>query len=349
MGEYFYVNDIDFEQSDFLNLRSRGGGFQVYTGKVDQHKLLIPISGGKDSIVTIELLNDSCVKRLHAWCLNPTRQMLTVVKTTKVHGPLVVRRAIDPKLLQLNSSGYLNGHTPFSAYLAFASIVSAVLGDFGAVVVSHERSSNEGNVLYRGRIINHQYSKSYQFEKKFRDYLNRYLAGGIDYFSLLRPLYELQIAGIFSKFPKYFSLVKSCNRGLRTNTWCHKCPKCVFVFASLYPFIETSVLTSVIFSRNLFEDEKLADLAFQLLTKAKVKPFECVGTREETLIAFNLCIDKAIKTGLPLPQVLTRVSEKILIHEKNLQHRTQAILSGWTNEHQVPENLGLLVKKALWL
>jgi len=59
-------------------------------------------------------------------------------------------------------------------------------------------------------VINHQYSKSSEFEKKFRDYLTN-LTPSVSYFSLLRPLYELQIAKILAKLPQYHQVFKSCN------------------------------------------------------------------------------------------------------------------------------------------
>src|SRR5204863_3654535 len=140
------------------------------------------------------------------------------------------------QLLDLNARGFLNGHTPFSAYLGFLGAVSLLLYGYTDVIVSNERSSDEGNVLYRGKDINHQYSKSFRFERMFDEYLQKYLITNGRYFSFVRPLYELQIGKLFADFPEFFDLFKSCNRN-RSDSWCGQCAKCLSVFLTLYPFV----------------------------------------------------------------------------------------------------------------
>lgn len=99
-------------------------------------------------------------------------------------------------MLELNEKGFLNGHTPFSAMLAFTSYFVAYLSGKKYIAVSNEQSSNESNI--KGEKINHQYSKSFEFEEEFRWYINNYLEDHVQYFSMLRPLNELQIAKLFS-------------------------------------------------------------------------------------------------------------------------------------------------------
>lgn len=67
------------------------------------------------------------------------------------------------------------------------------------------------NQISFGEKINHQYSKSYEFENDFEEYSKKYLKTEIKYFSFLRPLNELQIAKLFSKYKKYHKVFKSCN------------------------------------------------------------------------------------------------------------------------------------------
>ena len=150
--------------------------------------------------------------------------------------PIVVNRAICSELLDLNRQGYLNGHTPFSAYLAFLGAACLLLYGYSNAVVANERSSEEGNVRFHESEINHQYSKSLRFEASFDEYLKTYLAPGARYFSIVRPLYELQIGRAFSRFPEFFEVFKSCNRN-RSDSWCGHCPKCVSVFLTMYPFV----------------------------------------------------------------------------------------------------------------
>jgi hypothetical protein len=191
----------------------------------------------------------------------------------------------------------------------------AVLKDYKFIAFSNEKSSNEGNVKYLGRIINHQYSKSEEFEKKFRFYSKKYLAKNVECFSLLRNLYELEISALFSQFPQYFNAFLSCNVAFQTNSgtkkpikkWCGKCPKCLFVFASLYPFIGERVIK--IFRKNLFEDKKLLPLMLQLIGKKKFKPFECVGTKKESFLAFKLSFERWKRENKKLPFLLKKFQD----------------------------------------
>ena len=58
----------------------------------------------------------------------------------------------------------------------------------------NSRSDDEPNVpSYLGRPVNHQWTKSYEFETAIRSYRDRWLPGAPGYSSPLRPLYELQI------------------------------------------------------------------------------------------------------------------------------------------------------------
>jgi len=301
MGEYFFQNKIDFTKPNFLTIKSltksltksRSERLDLVKENLRQ-RTLVPVGGGKDAAVTLELLK-SAKMPLRPFLLNPKPEQMKILSLAKVQNPIIVERTLDPKLLELNRKGYLNGHTPFSAYLAFLTTLVAALFDYKYIALSNERSSNEGNVKYLGTVINHQYSKTYEFEKKFRSYSKKYLAKNIEYFSFLRPLYELQIAKIFAQYPKYFSAFLSCNEAHKaksrskkpTEKWCGKCAKCLFVFLALYPFLGEKQ-TVAIFKKNLLKDKKLKPLLDELTGKKRFKPFECVGTAAETRAALAL-------------------------------------------------------------
>jgi hypothetical protein len=314
MGQFFFENKINFLERNFLKIESFGEKFEKFEGNLNENKILVPVGGGKDSIVTVEYLK-KMKKDLILFCLNPTENQKKIIKISGIKRKVFVKREIDKKLLELNQRGFLNGHTPFTAYLCFLSVLVAVLKDCKFIAFSNEKSSNEGNVKYLGRIINHQYSKSEDFEKKFRFYSKKYLAKNVECFSLLRNLYELEISALFSQFPQYFDAFLSCNVAFQTNSgtkkpikkWCGKCPKCLFVFASLYPFIGERVIK--IFRKNLFEDKRLLPLMLQLIGRKKFKPFECVGTRKESFLAFKLSLQRWKRENKKLPFLLKKFSE----------------------------------------
>ncbi|MBD3250346.1 MAG: hypothetical protein GF381_02135 [Candidatus Pacebacteria bacterium] len=278
-----------------------------------------------------------------------------VAAASQANQVIRVNRKIDSTLLRLNAKGYLNGHVPFSAYLSFLTWLIAYLWDYDQILVGNERSANQGNIEYQSQTINHQYSKSYQYERSFRQYqaeteLDQ--ANQINYFSFLRPLYELQIAQIFSRYPRYHKLFTSCNRGQKQGVWCHQCPKCLFVYTILYPFFDYQKLTTKIFRSDLFENKNLIPLALDLAGAGELKPFECVGTFEESLIAFYLAVKKIsdqsaqeAEEALELPPVLAAINQQLLSQAKNLPKRAEKLLSAWNKQHHLPSELEKLLKK----
>jgi len=351
MGQFFYENKINFQKPNFLKITSlrRSTLRESYPGRLE-NKILVPVGGGKDSVVTLELLKRT-KKEFSSFSLNPTRAARNIMKIAGFKNPIIVRRKINEKLLELNRKGYLNGHTPFSAYLAFISVLVALIFDYKFIAFSNERSSNEGNVKYLGKIVNHQYSKSFDFEEKFRNYSKKYLAKNIEYFSFLRPLYEIQIARLFSQYPRYFPVFLSCNVAFQTNSgrkrpigrWCGQCPKCLFVFVSLYPFVENRELIKV-FSKNLFEDKKLLPLMLRLIGEKSFKPFECVGSKKESLIAFYLSWKKAKRAG-ERPYLLNYFEKEILPKYKNLERESKKIMGSWSDQHNLLRSLEKILKK----
>jgi len=305
MGQFFYENKIDWRATDFLRIKPQSiKTYKRFPGKL-KNKYLVPIGGGKDSIVTLERLKKY---KANAFVVNPTRFTRNVLNKAKIKNPIIVERKLDKTLLRMNEKGYLNGHTPFTALLSFLSVFCAVLFDYKHIAFSNEKSANEGNVEYLGKTINHQYSKSSVFEKKFKDYSYKYLAKNIHYFSYLRSYTELEISKLFSKYTKYFPVFSSCNLGPKKGKkWCCKCPKCLFVYTTLYPFLEKKELVKI-FGKDLFQNKELLPIMKSLIGKGKTKPFECVGTYRESRQAFNLSLKKDKKAG-DMPYLLERFNE----------------------------------------
>ena len=380
MGQFFYENKINFKQQNFpkiipvvensslpnsLHKTVENSSLPI----LRENRYLIPMGGGKDSIVTLEILKKT-KKDINCFVLNPTETTKKIMKIGGIKNPIIVERKIDKKLLELNRKGYLNGHTPFSAYLAFLSLVCGVVFDYKYIALSNERSSNEGNLKYLDETINHQYSKSFDFEQKFRKYYKKYLIRDIEYFSFLRPLYEIQIAKLFSKYPKYFSDFLSCNEAYKTHSgakkpfkkWCGNCSKCLFVFTILYPFIGEQKLIKI-FKQNLFEKksllpimkelmgdgfDKLTTSGFDKLTRGKVfKPFECVGTKKESLAAFYLSWKKTRdRVSGKLPELLKYFEKNILPKYSKLEAESRKIMNSWNKQHNLPKDIEKIFRKA---
>ena len=269
LGEFRFVNKISTLEDNFVEFISLGEELKLEEEIVNsnnQDGVLIPVGGGKDSNVTLELLKNK-FENINPFLINGKEnsyQCIEIAGFSK-NDIIEVNRILDKKIIDLNNQGYLNGHTPFSAMVAFLSYIVAFISGRRYIALSNENSANEANV--EGENINHQYSKSLEFENDFRNYCEKYLrAGNVEYFSFLRPISELQIAYIFSRFPKYHKSFKSCNVGSKQKPWiwCCNCPKCLFVYTILSPFIEENKIIDI-FGENLFEKENLKDTFIELL------------------------------------------------------------------------------------
>src|SRR5262245_57931007 len=342
MGEFFYRNEIDFTTPNFVKITAQTGRtFKPYPDPLPNRSLLT-IGGGRDSALAAGLMRDgghpfSCMM------LNPSSAALKIAHHVTTADPVVIRREICPELLELNRRGFLNGHTPFSAYLALLGAACLLAYGYSDVIVANERSSDEGNVHYQGQDINHQYSKSFRFERLFDEYLAKYIVSNGRYFSFVRPLYELQIGKLFSGFPAFFDIFKSCNRN-RSDSWCGRCPKCVSVFLTMYPFVPRSALVKI-FGGDLFYREETIPILREL-AGFEIKPFECVATTAEIVAALALAIqkEKAKASNEPLPPVLEYASRHILGAAEAGQ--AEAILSSY-GPHHLPQEFENFLTNAL--
>ncbi len=300
LGEFFHTNGIEVPGEEMLSFEYPAEAAYFKRSELEHfsESIIIPVGGGKDSVVTLELLKNpgADILPLVMNQRGATRQVLAAAG----FGPedtLEVKRTLDPLLLKLNEQGFLNGHTPFSALLAFVTVFSAALTGKKHVALSNESSANEASIP--GSKINHQYSKSFEFEQDFRDYLSAHLQRGVNYFSFLRPLNELQIGALFSGFTQYHGVFKSCNAGSKTDSWCCNCSKCLFTYTMLAPFVREEKMTAI-FGENLFEKVRLAPILDQLTGVAENKPFECVGTIDEVNAALQEVIRQKKKVQLPV-------------------------------------------------
>ena len=332
LGEFFHKNSIRTGLEDFMSISSEESNpvKPFYPGPLQGG--IVPVGGGKDSAVTLGLLNKFDIDWI-PFVINPRTATQEVIRAAAKSDPdtIVAHREIDPELLRLNSEGFLNGHTPFSALLAFYSLLAAYLSGRSEIILSNESSANEPTIP--GTTINHQYSKSIGFERDFRQYYHKYISPEFDYFSLLRPLSELQIAGIFSGMPRFFNSFKSCNAGSKSDAWCGNCPKCLFTFIILSPFIEPSRLEGI-FGKNLLDEPLLKETLAELTGMTASKPFDCIGTTEEVRMA----LAGAVKyyQDRPLPYLLSLPSSRNILDQYDKREIPQ-IMANLGHEHFIPE------------
>ena len=337
MREFFFVNGIDFRRADLVTLSTStraGRPTARFDGPLSDAEDLVLVSGGKDSALTLEHLRETG-HAVRALFLNPAPAARDVARVAGCERSVVVERTLDPAMLALNRQGYLNGHTPFSAYLAFLGALCAVVYGHRNVLVSNERSCDEPAAHYLGADVIHQYSKTYRFEALVAAYVRERLATGARFWSLLRPLYELQVVKLFSAYPRQFPVFRSCNRGSKTNAWCGSCAKCLSIYTALYAFVSEEEMRAI-FGEDLFARADLVPLARALAGLTETRPLECVGAIDETLAAFHLSLTKAAATARPLPPVLAWFAREVAPRHPGLAATAARILGDWSDRHGVP-------------
>ncbi len=288
LGEFFYVNQLDPRTN--IGFTANAAEQSAITAPVTEG-LLIGLGGGKDSLLSLELLRNQ--PRVATWSLGHHEQLAPLIAETGVPH-LQVSRHFDRSLLEHNQQSAYNGHVPISAILACVGTIVGILAGYNQAVVSNENSANEPTLVYQGVAINHQYSKSLAFETDYQQLLQHSFGSSLNYFSLLRPLSELRIAELFvdKAFSKYRAVFSSCNRAFTMTShalsWCGECPKCAFVYLMLAPFVDETTLTSLWGGKNLLHDPQLVPTYKQLLGIEGDKPLECVGEVKESRAAMRL-------------------------------------------------------------
>lgn len=343
LGEFAFTNELDRLPTPAFPALLEA---EVPTAEPRSlERVLVPIGGGKDSAVALEIVRRSGLDL----SLFSVGDAGPISRTAAVAGlpHLIVRRQLDPMIGDLNRAGALNGHVPITAIVSCVAILTAALHQFDAVAMANERSASKGNVKWGGIDVNHQFSKSVRAEGLMRSALVE-LGAGVDYFSVLRPASELGIAKAFTQLTAYHQAFSSCNTNFRldgsvpSDRWCCDCPKCRFVFLVMAPFSEPDHMREI-FGSDMLEDESQFE-GFALLTATGgFKPFECVGEEEESKAAIGmLAADPRWRDH----RIVRRLAERVLTgspEEEALAARALEL----SDEHSVPPELIASVRAVL--
>jgi hypothetical protein len=273
---------------DFLSAPCAPGAPRAATAPALPRRAAVLVGGGKDSLVSIEMLRAGG-EPMTLFAVNPKKPILDCAAASGL--PFVkVARHLDPLLFELNEKGALNGHVPITAIVSFIAVAAAFVEGFDAVILSNERSADQGNLIVDGREVNHQYSKTTQAERDIAEQIATHIHSGLTCFSLLRPLSEAHIASLMARTARYDDALTSCNRSFQINPkttpkrWCGDCPKCRFSFLMLAEHMGRARIECV-FAKNMLDDESQIEGYEELAGVSGHKPWECVGELAESGVA----------------------------------------------------------------
>lgn len=360
LWEFFIKNNIDPKDLiNFVNLCDKCISEDIQNNNIllnyinneknNNEKSLLLLWWWKDSIVSYNFIKEVDFDIFVFGKLDKIKENTSNIVWKK---PLIVKRKLSDNLIKLNSEWYYNWHVPITWIIAFITLFFSYLYNYKYVILSNERSSNEENIIWKWIKINHQYSKSFEFEKDFYNYLKKYISKNIKYFSILRWMYEYKIAQIFSTQTKFFNDFSSCNNNFKiiskdtklinNKIWCCACEKCCFVFLILSNFLDIEELIKI-FWENLFLRQDLINVFSELIWFLNIKPFECVWTTEECFFSIYNAINKYENRNF---YILNYFKNEVLEKSKNVNlKKLENKLLKIYDEDIIPAKFKKLIKK----
>jgi hypothetical protein len=339
LGEFRFVNGLDPTR----RVRVLGGSDAQLPPppRIDTSPCVLLLNGGgKDSVVSLELLKAMGVEfDVFSVDPNPTRD--GIVSLSGPRRSLHAEVKMDPSIETHGRYRWLPEAA--GALVCFLAQIPAVAHGYRYVAIGNEQSANFGNVRYRGIDINHQYDKSFAFERDFAEHVESFLVRGVHTFSLLRPLYDLRIAQIFTRFDRYFPVFVSCNNGLKDGVWCKRCPKCAFVYVALRSFLDDEPLKSI-FGEDLLRQARIRRHLLDMVA-GRVRPWECIGTQDECRLALRLTLDRM--PGGDFPDWPRRKHLEAPLRSLDLTAHRRRYLEGFHEPHRIPDELAGRLKEVL--
>lgn len=344
LGEFAHQNQLDLRGRIRFPVAAAATVSSANLGLAERN--LVPVGGGKDSLVTLEALRELGQDNL-AVQVGSSPLIAQVIAESGLPG-LMIGRELSTHLFALNRAGAYNGHIPVTAINSAILVMAALIYDCSAIVFSNERSASSANLVKDGFAVNHQWSKSLRFETLLRHEIVRSIATDLNYYSALRALSELAVTQRFAKLDRYFASFSSCNRNFRilgdrpTQRWCGECPKCHFVFLGLAPFLSKTKLLGI-FGQNLLDRADLATAFDGLLeVNSQFKPFECVGEGRESRAAMAELTQRAEWRE----DALVKRFAQHIAPELDLAELALAPLLAAEGEHFVPPALAKILHAA---
>ncbi|MDB5182401.1 MAG: hypothetical protein JWO47_185 [Candidatus Saccharibacteria bacterium] len=331
LGEFLYVNKLSKDK--VAQFAAQDGQEFAPSEVLDlDEKAILGIGGGKDSIVAGELLKKLNVD-LSGFVMATGEQLGQSKSVADVMGiPIsAIGRTLAPELMNLQMQpGAYKGHVPISLIFGLVGVVMALTEGASMVVVANEASSSTPTTEWEGEAVNHQWSKSFGFEKSLQAYVKQHIAEGVTYFSAIRPLTSIGVAKKFAALPQYFEVFTSDNFVFRidpakrpSGRWSLESPKSLSSYILLAPWLSEADIART-FTIDFMNEETLEPLFKELTGLEGHPPLDCVGTVEELVLSLNL----AFKQGKYVNTHLMKLAKTSrLIQDKDWDTEAEKLLA----------------------
>ncbi|WP_299321894.1 hypothetical protein [Parasphingopyxis sp.] len=253
--------------------------------------------GGKDSLLTLSLLGelgvsyDSLAYSASFYGTAPKQhalidRLLDHGAPRRRHKQWVSDQFLDVPVTELRPDFGVEhitaAETPSSI---FAALPIVLAHGHRYICLAHERSADTGQVEWNGEDINHQWGKSFAAEALLNGYIRDHLIADFDYFSILKPVYDVTIFAALTGVEDAVPATHSCNI---SKPWCLACPKCLYVWLGYAAFLDRETMIATFGDVNLLDREENIFTYRQLVGLEDQLPFECIGQAREAALFMRL-------------------------------------------------------------
>ncbi len=351
LGEFLYVNKLSKNQVAKFSQQNGTLYTPIQPIGLDK-KAVLGIGGGKDSIVAGELLKklDVDITGFVMATGEQLGQSKAVADVMKI--PLLaVGRTLDPKLMNLQMQpGAYRGHVPISLIFGLVGTVLALSQNASYVVVANEASSSTPTVQWQGEAVNHQWSKSFNFEQSLQQYIQQNIAQDLTYFSAIRPLTSIAVAKRFAQYPQYFEVFTSDNFVFRIDPskrpngrWSLESPKSLSSYILLAPWLSDTEIKRI-FTQDFLNEPSLEPLFLELTGQTGHPPLDCVGTVKELVLSLNLLATQKRYTNSCLMDIARKTK---IIHESSWDDEANTLLKPEQDQALPPELSGPILAELI--
>jgi len=296
MSQFAFENHLNRQDmAHFVaNDNREHAAIPTYTG----NGVLSLQSGGKDSLLVAKLLEKNGVG-YDAWYISNGPAYPELLNNLSADLRLAHRQIDIEAIKRTVEAGGKNGHVPVTYIVLSYALLQAVLLNKRTILAAIAHEGDEPHAWIDDLPVNHQWSKTWQAEQLFAEYVSRYIATQIKVGSPLRHISELKLTELFSRYawPQFGTSFSSCNLGNYKQhtdnsqlTWCGECPKCANAYLLFAPFIDKSELDRRLGGDLLAKPVLTTTFKGLLGIEGVMKPFECVGEVDELRLAYALAL-----------------------------------------------------------
>jgi hypothetical protein len=265
--------------------------------KTLENRVVIPMSFGKDSLLTYGLARELKFKRSLVFVQDTDNEnkfeyehKFGLIKQFEVKNKEkieIIVDDIDEVFYQLEGKGKIEELENANAMLAFALELLPIAAFERAryIALGNEQNLNDSYML-EGRKAYPSFDQSAAYTKRLNKYLGGLTSDSVFVASLVEPLYNIaEMKILYNRYPDLLPFIMSCTITIKArDRWCYDCAMCAKAFLYASAFGDPRLIGMY---RDMFE--KAYEKLYPLFVREIKRPYEKPkAVRDEQLLAFLL-------------------------------------------------------------